>query len=176
MTQGRQDAESQVIEFSFRSFLAPLRLLRLCVFSLFAFSVSHGSHITQGRQDAKPQALRFFAFAIAIAKSCSCDITAFSVSPPATANIPPSANKHFRPGRELLKDIRELGKREGLTVTTTIRVSRAAEHAILTQIRKGKHNLLVVGVNVRRGEELFFGHSLKSLLENAPCSMLIVSS
>jgi len=115
--------------------------------------------------------------AIAIAKGCNCRITAFNVSPPPpSAPVAVSIHKYFRPGRDLLRDIRELGKREGVAVKTRVKVSRAAESAILSQVKKGKHNLLVIGANVRQGEELFLGHIVKTLLEKSPCSMLVVTS
>ena len=40
----------------------------------------------------------------------------------------------------------------------------------------GKHNLLILGANVRPGSSLFFGHSILTLLKEADCSVLVVSS
>jgi len=82
----------------------------------------------------------------------------------------------LKPGREVLKDIKALGKRESVRVKTVAEIRRTAELAILRQIRKRKHNLLLVGAHLRPGEGLFFGHSLPVLLEKSPCSLLIVSS
>jgi nucleotide-binding universal stress UspA family protein len=112
--------------------------------------------------------------AIAIAKACNCGITAFNVSPP--PSFAGSTKRHLRPGREVLKDIKALGKREAVSVKTVVEVRRAPEPAILSQIKKGKHNLVVLGANVRPGEGLFFGHSVKLLLQKTPCSLLVVSS
>jgi nucleotide-binding universal stress UspA family protein len=69
-----------------------------------------------------------------------------------------------------------LGQREGASVRAVVEVRRTAEPAILSQIKKGKHNLLVLGANVRPGEGLFFGHSIIVLLKKTNCSLLIVSS
>jgi Kef-type K+ transport system membrane component KefB/nucleotide-binding universal stress UspA family protein len=115
--------------------------------------------------------------AIAIAKACNCGVTALNVSPPSYgALFDGSTKKHLKPGREVLKDIKALGQRQGISVKRVVQVRREPEAAILSQIKKGKHNLMVVGANVRPGERLFFGHSLTLLLQKAPCSLLVVSS
>jgi nucleotide-binding universal stress UspA family protein len=75
-----------------------------------------------------------------------------------------------------MRDIQALGEREGVSVKTMVRVRRVPETAILRQVKKGKYNLVVVGAKVRPGEELFFGHSIKVLLERTPSSLLVVSS
>jgi nucleotide-binding universal stress UspA family protein len=115
--------------------------------------------------------------AIAIAKACNCGVTTLNVSPPSDeALFAGSTKKHLKPGREVLKDIKALGQREGVSVKRVVEVRREPEPAILSQIKKGKHNLVVVGANVRPGEGLFFGHSLTLLLQKTPCSLLVVSS
>jgi nucleotide-binding universal stress UspA family protein len=115
--------------------------------------------------------------AIAIAKACNCGVTALNVSPPSyEALIAGTTKEHLKPGREVLKDVKALGQREGVSVKRVVDVRREPEPAILGQIKKGKHNLLVVGANVRPGEGLFFGHSVTLLLQKSPCSLLVVSS
>jgi Kef-type K+ transport system membrane component KefB/nucleotide-binding universal stress UspA family protein len=115
--------------------------------------------------------------AIAIAKACSCGVTALNVSPPPEgALFSRRVEEHLKPSRAVLKDIKALGKREGVSVKAVAEVRRTAEPAILSQIKKGKHNLLVLGANVRPGEGLFFGHSIIVLLQKTNCSLLIVSS
>jgi Kef-type K+ transport system membrane component KefB/nucleotide-binding universal stress UspA family protein len=115
--------------------------------------------------------------AIAIAKACNCGLTALNVSPPPyDAWFEGSTRKHLKPGREVLRDIKALGQREGVSVKRVVEVRREPEAAILSQIKKGKHNLVVVGANLRPGEGLFFGHSVTLLLQKTPCSLLVVSS
>jgi Kef-type K+ transport system membrane component KefB/nucleotide-binding universal stress UspA family protein len=114
--------------------------------------------------------------AIAIAKACHGSVTALNVSPPPD-NRSVSANaRQLKPGREVLKDIQEIGKREAVRVKTVAEIRGSAEPAILRQIKKGKHNLLLIGAHLRPGGQLFFGHSLPALLKKSPCSLLIVSS
>lgn len=115
--------------------------------------------------------------AIALAHAGNSRITAFNVSPPpSTSSISASTKRQLKPGREMLKDIKALGNREGVSVKTVVEIRRSSESAILSQIKKGQHNLVVVGAKVRRGQGLFFGHNVKALLEKTPCSLLIVSS
>jgi Kef-type K+ transport system membrane component KefB/nucleotide-binding universal stress UspA family protein len=115
--------------------------------------------------------------AIAIAKGCNGKVTALNVSPPAKQTaFAQITREQLRPGRAVLDDIRKLGKREGVTVKTFAQIKPTREPAILNQVRKGKHNLLVLGANVRPGSSLFFGHSILTLLKEADCSVLVVSS
>jgi nucleotide-binding universal stress UspA family protein len=55
-------------------------------------------------------------------------------------------------------------------------VRKAPAATIIRQLRRGRHNLVVVGVKVRPGEKLFFGRRVAILLENAPCAVLLVNS
>lgn len=84
--------------------------------------------------------------------------------------------EHLKPARALVRDIQALGEREGVPVKTLVKVRRVPENTILRQIKRGSHNLVVVGAKVRPGEELFFGHSIKVLLERTLTSLLVVSS
>ena len=114
---------------------------------------------------------------IALAKGCRGKVTALNVSAP-TAHGPHSRSnqEHLRPSRQILKDIKEMGQRESVTVKTLAKLGRDSEAAIIKQAKSGKHNLLVVGANIRPGEGLFFGHSVKVILERSPCAVLVVSS
>ena len=115
--------------------------------------------------------------AIAIAKACQCGVTALHVYPPEGEGLlMRRLREHLKPARALVRDIQALGEREGVSVKTIVKVRRVTETAILRQIKRGKHNLVVVGAKVRPSEELFFGHSIKVLLERTPSSLLVVSS
>jgi Kef-type K+ transport system membrane component KefB/nucleotide-binding universal stress UspA family protein len=115
--------------------------------------------------------------AVTLAKASKTSITALHITPP-----PDETDVLRRPrelvaaGRGLVKEIQELGKRAGVNVKPLVKVRRAPEAAILRQARRGRHNLIVVGVKVRPGEKLFFGRRIAVLLESAPCSVLLVNS
>ena len=116
--------------------------------------------------------------AIAIAKGSNAKITALNVSPPPQqAGFAQTSREHLKPGRAALNDIRRLGKREGVSVKTIAKIRRTPEREILNQVRKGNHNLLILGANIRPpGAGLFFGHGIGTLLKKADCSILIVSA
>jgi Kef-type K+ transport system membrane component KefB/nucleotide-binding universal stress UspA family protein len=114
---------------------------------------------------------------VALAKASRGKITALNISPThGDFSGKLRAQMHLKPAREILRDIKELGEREGVKVKTAVEARRASEGAIIRRAKRGKHNLLVVGANIRPGKELFFGHSVKVLLERAPCAVLIISS
>ena len=75
-----------------------------------------------------------------------------------------------------LRDIVELGRTYGVEVKGTLRSRRAAENAIIREVRGGNYDLVVMGVSPRPGEQLFFGDVPADLLERAPCSLLFVAS
>jgi K+:H+ antiporter len=115
--------------------------------------------------------------AIAIAKAGKAQMTAINVSrPPSVALVARGEKKHLKPARELLIDIQKMGEREGVGVKTVVVTRRDAETSIVSQIKKGNHNLVILGANLRPGEGLFFGHSVKLLLERISCSVLVVVS
>jgi nucleotide-binding universal stress UspA family protein len=115
--------------------------------------------------------------AVTLAKASGASITALHISPP-----PDGTDALRRPdelwvtGRSLVKDIQELGEREGVKVRPLVKVRNEPEAAIIRQIRRGRHNLVVVGVKVRSGDKLFFGRRIAVLLESSPCSLLLVNS
>jgi len=115
--------------------------------------------------------------AVAIAKACRGRVTTMHVSPPPQGTaLLHQPRKRLATMRALVEDIQSLGGREGVAVSPIIKFSGTPETAILRQIKKGRHNLVVLGVKARLGEELFFGHGTEALLARAPCSLLLVNS
>jgi nucleotide-binding universal stress UspA family protein len=70
----------------------------------------------------------------------------------------------------------ELAESYQLELRTTVRADVAAEEAILKELARGKHNLIVMGVGRRPGEKLFFGDTAAALLEKSERSLLLVAS
>ena len=115
--------------------------------------------------------------AIAIAKACRCGVTALHVYPPQGEGLlMRRVREHQEPARALVRGLQELGEREGVPVKIVVKIRRSPEPVILKQIKRGKHNLVVLGASVRPGEGVFFGHKVKVLLERVPCSLLVVCS
>jgi Kef-type K+ transport system membrane component KefB/nucleotide-binding universal stress UspA family protein len=76
----------------------------------------------------------------------------------------------------IIREIVRLGDPYGVHVTGALRRARNPAEAILQQLELGGHNLLVLGVSPRAGEQLFFGHVAAELLEKARCSILFTAS
>jgi Kef-type K+ transport system membrane component KefB/nucleotide-binding universal stress UspA family protein len=76
----------------------------------------------------------------------------------------------------VIREIVRLGDHYGVEVKGAVRSIRTPQEAILRQLEVGGHNLLVMGVSPRPGEELFFGEVPAELLERAECSVLFVAS
>ena len=77
---------------------------------------------------------------------------------------------------EILKDVTLLAERYDTEVRTSVRVDGAPAEAILKEARKGRHNLIVMGVHRRPGETLFFGDVALAVLQRTEASVLFVSS
>jgi nucleotide-binding universal stress UspA family protein len=75
----------------------------------------------------------------------------------------------------ILREIVRLGDPYGVEVGVVVRGMHSAAKAILQQIEFGTHNLLVIGVSPRPGEQLTFGPVAAELLESVQCSVLFVA-
>jgi Kef-type K+ transport system membrane component KefB/nucleotide-binding universal stress UspA family protein len=76
----------------------------------------------------------------------------------------------------IIREIVRLGDHYGVEVKGALRTVRTPQEAILRQLEIGGHNLLVMGVSPRPGDQLFFGEVAAELLERAECSVLFVAS
>jgi Kef-type K+ transport system membrane component KefB/nucleotide-binding universal stress UspA family protein len=76
----------------------------------------------------------------------------------------------------IIREIVRLGDHYGVEVRGAVRSVRTPQEAILRQLEVGGHNLLVMGVSPRPGEQLFFGEVPAELLERAECSVLFLAS
>ncbi|MEO8425992.1 MAG: universal stress protein [Verrucomicrobiota bacterium] len=115
--------------------------------------------------------------AVGIAKGCGGTVTALYVAPPPAEGIfLRRSNELANAGRAYVNDIKRLGKREGVEVKAQVRRNRAVGNEIIRQAKQGKFDLLVLGVKMRPGADLFFGGEAAALRESSPCSLLIVNS
>ena len=76
----------------------------------------------------------------------------------------------------ILREIVQMGDRIGVRVRTAARARASAADAILGQLRRARHNLIVMGVSRRPGETLSFGRTPGAILAQSPRSVLFVSS
>ncbi len=114
--------------------------------------------------------------AVAIAKGCGATITALHVAVMPDTNLIRGTGQLLRTGRALVGDIETLGRREGVRVEPKALRGRMKESTILQQVKKGGHQLIVIGSKSQSTEQLHFGTSAMAVIANAPCPVLIVKS
>jgi Kef-type K+ transport system membrane component KefB/nucleotide-binding universal stress UspA family protein len=111
--------------------------------------------------------------AVVMARACRAPLTALYVAPPV-----PAGKK--RPSRRMsdaiLKDIVALGETYDVDARTAVRSESTADEAILKETAKRQHNLIVMGVERRPGEKLFFGETATAILEKSDRSVVFVVS
>jgi K+:H+ antiporter len=76
----------------------------------------------------------------------------------------------------ILKDIVAIADGYNLSIRTAVVTERTADEAILGEVERRNHNLVVMGVGRRPGEKLFFGDTAAALLEKSERSLLFVAS
>ena len=69
-----------------------------------------------------------------------------------------------------------LGDSYEVEAKTAVRREKLADQAILKEMAKRKHNLIVMGVERRPGEKLFFGDTATAILEKSDRSIVFVVS
>jgi nucleotide-binding universal stress UspA family protein len=100
-----------------------------------------------------------------------------SRAPVTALYVAPQTQTRKRPRRladAILKDIVALGETYDVEARTAVRAEKSADDAILKEMAKRKHNLIVMGVERRPGEKLFFGETATAILENSDRSIVFV--
>lgn len=116
--------------------------------------------------------------AIALAKGANARVTALHVTPRAAQRL-----RFWAPGKHahaaelaVIDNLKALAMRNGVTLNVALVAHTQTDVAILSQMRQGGHNLLVLGVKPRIAEHLHFGHVAQRLLAQPQCSVLLISS
>ena len=79
------------------------------------------------------------------------------------------------PEEAILKDTVALADRYHTEIRTALRVDLAPEAAILREAARGRYDLIVMGVNRRPGDALYFGDVAAAVLEKSEASILFVT-
>ena len=69
-----------------------------------------------------------------------------------------------------------MADRYDVNVKTAVRSDVAPDAAILAQAKAGAHDLIIMGVQRRPGDKLFFGDTAAAVLEKSPGSIMFVAS
>lgn len=127
-----------------------------------------------------PHALRAGEIALAIARAHRTSVTALYVAQ--EAGVPSWQHRlgtRLAPLSEadaILKQFGSLADSYGVPLQTAVRASIRPGEAVLQQIRRGDHNLVVVGVSLRSGDTLSLGPLATLLAERGDRSILYLSS
>jgi nucleotide-binding universal stress UspA family protein len=111
--------------------------------------------------------------AISMARATKAPMTALYVSPPKQNG---ARARTRQMADAVLKDIVKLGETYDVEATATVRAEKDADDAILKEAAKRRHNLIVIGVERRPGEELFLGETATAVLEKSDRSIVFVVS
>jgi Kef-type K+ transport system membrane component KefB len=110
--------------------------------------------------------------AIVIARASKAPLTALYVAPRSEGG----KKRSRRYEEAILKDIVALAETYSTELRTAVRTDVAPEDAIMKEMARGKHNLVVMGVGRRPGEKLFFGDTASALMEKSDRSLLLIAS
>jgi nucleotide-binding universal stress UspA family protein len=113
--------------------------------------------------------------AVTLAKSAGAPLMVLSVLPPGARNERDRLSTARRDATETVKEIKAIADFNEVEMKSSIRTDISAVEAILRQARRGRHNLVVLGVSRRPGETLSFGDLATALLESSDRSVMFVA-
>ncbi len=76
----------------------------------------------------------------------------------------------------ILKEIVAIADGYNMSIRTAVLAERSPDQAILQEVERRKHNLIIMGVGRRPGDKLFFGDTAATLLEKSERSLIFVAS
>src|SRR6516162_5233489 len=114
--------------------------------------------------------------AIAIARASDCPITALYVATGASNGRKRRGFRARWQEQAIMKDVVEMADRHDVIARTAVHSDVAPHEAILAEVKKHGHDLIVMGVSRRPGDKLFFGDTAAAVLENSPASIVFVAS
>ena len=114
--------------------------------------------------------------AITLARATKAPLTVLYVVAPTGKGNGRRSVRSRRNEEAILKDIVAIADGYNMSIRTAVVAERAADEAILRELERRKHNLVVMGVGRRPGEKLFFGDTAAALLEKSERSLLFVAS
>ncbi len=151
----------------------------------FALLMGQGPHLEQPREcgfnilvpvAGTEISRRGAEIAIELARACEAPVTALYVANTGTRGRRRGATRNRRHEEAILKEIVQIADRYDVPLRTAVRADVAPDQAILGEAKKGGHDLIVMGVQRRPGDKLFFGDTAAAVLEKMPGSVLFLSS
>ncbi len=75
-----------------------------------------------------------------------------------------------------MKEIVTMADRYDVPIKSVVQSDIAPDKAIVAQAKKGAHDLIIMGVNRRPGDTLFFGDTAAAVLDNSPTSIVFLAT
>ena len=120
--------------------------------------------------------------AFALARPTGATVTVLYVAPPRSAGNGETGARLNRSDlsrklqASIFGDVESIAAQQDLRIRTTVRISGAAEDAILRQASRAVHTLIVMGVSARPSEAVLFGKTADAVLERAQQAVIFLAS
>lgn len=119
-----------------------------------------------------PRSMRAIEIASLLAKASDATVAAIYTQP---------AKKEERERTSVTTDqiferVREIGKHYDIDIETIVGTGRSRELSILTHARRGRYNLVLLGVDRSAAEDLSFGSLADTLLETSDRSLMLLAA
>ena len=112
--------------------------------------------------------------AIAVARVVKAPITALYVTPRSGQQRRGARGRRYE--QAILKEIVEMADQYDQRVATAVRSEVAADDAVVAEVKRRGHNIVIMGVSRRPGEKLFFGETAAGVFDKSPVTVVFVAS
>jgi len=117
------------------------------------------------------RSMRSIELAVLIAKASGARVRVIYVPPEGD-----SPGRTMPQIQAIFERAREIGRHGGVAVRTAIGTTGERELSILSEARRGRYNLIVLGVSRKAGDRLSFGSLADTLLETSDRSLLLFAT
>lgn len=122
------------------------------------------------------RSIRAVEFGCALAKAAKAPLAVIYIREPNEIQQRPRFGREEFSHTAAFERVDEIAEQTGVKITKTLQEGNSAEVAILRHARRGRYNLLVVGVSRRAGERLSYGRIADNLLEAADRSIVFLET
>ncbi|OWO94900.1 potassium transporter [Rhizobium esperanzae] len=122
------------------------------------------------------RSMRAAEFALVVAKASGAHVAAIYIREPQQASLAPRVSDIANAHLAAFRKIDEIASYNDISVEKITQSSGAPDLSILRQARRGRFNLIVLGVSRRAGEMLSYGPIADTLLEAADRSFILVET
>jgi Kef-type K+ transport system membrane component KefB/nucleotide-binding universal stress UspA family protein len=115
-------------------------------------------------------------FAAILAKANGCQAAALYINEPAKARSLPRARDIAGFHREAFSRVDDIANFYDVEIDKIVQTGKSAELSILKQARRGRYNLIVIGVSRREGKNLSYGAIADALLKATDNSVIFLET